>query len=66
MTIDKVKPPPVSVVDVLPKRCDSKGVLKPLHNLSAITVAGMRALHFMCACGRERLLLITGQTSFQR
>lgn len=53
MIIEKVKPPPVSVVDVLPERCDSKGVLKALHNLSAVTVARMCALHFMCAYRRE-------------
>lgn len=51
--IQKLKPPPVSVVDVLPKGRDSKRVLNPLHNLSAVTPGRMRALHFMCACGRE-------------
>lgn len=64
MIIQKVKPPPVSVVDVLPKRRDSKRVLNPLHNLSAVSPVRMRALHFMCACRRERIhsLLITRQT----
>lgn len=47
--IREVKPPPVSVVDVLPERRNSKGVLNPFHNLPAVTTTRMHALHFMCA-----------------
>lgn len=56
MTIEKVKPSPVSVVDVLPKRRDSKRVLKPLQDLSAVPMARMCALHFMCAYRREMII----------
>lgn len=53
MTKQKVKPPPVSVVDVLPKRRDSKRVLNPLSNLSAVTPGRMHAFHFMSAYRQE-------------
>lgn len=55
-----VKPLPVSVVDVLSKRCHSKRVLNPLHNLSAVTPGRMHALQFMCAC-RQEITLIANQ-----
>lgn len=53
MTIEKVKPLPVSVVDVPPKRRDSKRVLKPLHDRPAVAAARMGALQLVRACRRE-------------
>lgn len=62
MIKQNIKPLPVSVVDVLPKRCDSEGVLNPLNDLPAVSPGRMHAFHFVSAY-RQEIPLIADHTA---
>lgn len=57
ISVKVVKPPPISIVDIFPKRCHSKWVLNPFQNRSAVAPARIHALQFMCAF-REKITLV--------